>query len=124
MLYAKTRYSIARQVATHQGMDDVRPMFEKVKQVAGKVPSKLISDDAANFAETHHDMYAPKNFLWKDSEYVSHIRLDGDINNNQMESFNGCTIRMREKVVRGFKKEDAALLTGLRVYHNHVRRHL
>ena len=44
--------------------------------------------------------------------------------NNQMESFNGNTIRHREKVVRGLKKEDSAILTGLQLYHNYVRGHL
>ena len=124
MLDSETRYWIAKQVATHKGMDNVRPMFRKAKEVAGKVPSKLRSDGAKNFAEAHKDEYAPRNFLWKDSIHESHIRMDGDINNNQMESFNGNTLRIREKVVRGLKREDSAILTGLRVYHNHVRPHL
>ena len=46
-----------------------------------------------------------------------------DTSDNQMESFNGNTVRHREKVVRGLKKEDSAILTGLRLYHNHVRQH-
>ena len=50
--------------------------------------------------------------------------MDGDLNNNLMESFNGNTIRMREKVVRGLKKEDSAMLAGLQTHHNHIRRHL
>ena len=81
-------------------------------------------DGAGNFAEAHQDEYAPRNFLWKDSVHESHIRMDGDTNNNQMESFNGNTIRMREKVVRGLKKDDSAILSGLQTYHNHVRPHL
>ena len=124
MLDAKTRYWIARQVATHKGTDDVCPMFRKAKEVAGKVPSLLISDGASNFAEAHGREYAPRNFLWKDSRHESHIRMDGDLNNNQMESFNGNTLRFREKVTRGLKKEDSAILAGLQVYHNHVRPHL
>lgn len=124
MLDAETRYWIARQVATHKGTDDVRPMFRAAKRVAGKTPSKLISDGASNFAEAHRDEYAPRNFLWKDSVHESHIRIDGDTNNNQMESFNGNTVRLREKVVRGLKCEDSAILSGLRVYHNHVKQHL
>ena len=124
MLDAKTRYWIARQVATHKGTDDVRPLFIRARVVAGKVPSLLISDGAPNFGEAHHDEYAPKNYLCKDSRHEPHIRLDGDPNNNQMESFNGNTIRMREKVTRGLKKEDSAILSGLQTYHNHVRPHL
>ena len=68
--------------------------------------------------------YAPRNYLWKDSKHESHVRMDGDINNNQMESFNGNTLRFREKVTRGLKSEDSAILAGLQVYHNHVRPHL
>ena len=41
-----------------------------------------------------------------------------------MESFNGNTIRHREKVTRGIKKEDSGVITGLRTYHNFVRSHL
>ena len=44
MLDADTRYWIARMVATHKGTDDVRPMFRKAREVAGKRPSKLMSD--------------------------------------------------------------------------------
>ena len=50
--------------------------------------------------------------------------MDGDLNNNLMESFNGNTIRMREKVIRGLKKEDSAMLAGFQTHHNHIRRHL
>ena len=40
-----------------------------------------------------------------------------------MERMNG-EIRDREKVVRGVKKEESPLLTGLRIYHNYVRPHM
>ena len=50
--------------------------------------------------------------------------MAGDTSNSQMESFNGNTIRHREKVIRGLKKDDSVILTGLRLYHNHVRPHL
>ncbi|MFI5450090.1 MAG: hypothetical protein ACHQ03_10065 [Candidatus Bathyarchaeia archaeon] len=33
-------------------------------------------------------------------------------------------IRDREKVVRGVKKEDGPLITGLQIYHNFVRPHM
>ena len=111
-------------MATNKGTDDVRSMFRNAERIAGKTPAKLISDGAGNFAEAHHDEYAPRNYLWKDSVHESHVRMDGDPNNNQMESFNGNTIRHREKVVRGLKNEDSAILTGLQIYHNHVRPHL
>lgn len=124
MLDAETRFWLARQVAEHKGTDDVKPLFRKAKQIAGKVPSVLTSDGAANFAEAHRDEYAPKNFLWKDSIHQSHIHMSGDMNNNQMESFNGNTYRMREEAARGLKRDDSAILAGLQLYHNFVRPHL
>ena len=60
----------------------------------------------------------------KESAHERHIHVDSDMNNNQMESFNGNTVRLREEVARGLKTEDAPILTGLRLYHNFVRPHL
>ena len=123
MLDSETRYWIAKQVAEHKGTDDVRPMFKKAREVAGKVPEKLVSDGAGNFAEAHRDEYAAKNSLHKESEHVRHIHMAGDTNNNPMESFNGNTVRLREDATRGLKREDSPILSGLRVYHNHVKPH-
>ena len=124
MLDNDTRYWLAKMVAEHKGNDDVAPMFAKAKAVAGKVPEKLVSDGAANFGHAHKKQYAAKNSLHKDSEHVQHIHMAGDMNNNPMESFNGNTVRHREKVVRGLKKDDSAIITGLQLYYNHVRSHL
>ena len=123
MLDTDTRYWLAKMVAEHKGNDDVEPLFRKAREVAGKVPERLISDGAANFGHAHKKQYAPKNFLHKDSEHVRHIHMAGDMNNNQMESFNGNTVRLREEATRGLKREDSAILAGLRLYHNHVRPH-
>lgn len=123
MLDSETRFWLAKMVAEHKGTDDVKPMFRAAKKIAGKIPNQLISDGAHNFAEAHKDLYAPKNFLWKDSEHVRHIHMAGDTNNNQMESFNGNTVRLREEVIRGLKREDSPHISGLRLYHNFVRPH-
>ena len=45
------------------------------------------------------------------------------MNNNQMESFNSNTLRAREKVVRGIKKDDSAIITGMQIHHNYIRPH-
>ena len=124
MLDSETRFWLAKMVATHKGNDDVAPMFKQAKTIAGKVPEQLTSDGASNFAHAHKKQYAAKNFLHKESTHNRHIHLAGDMNNNQMESFNGNTIRHREKVTRGIKKEDSAILTGLQLYHNYIRPHL
>ncbi len=124
MLDSETRFWLAKMVAEHKGNDDVAPMFKQAKQLAGKVPEQLTSDGASNFSHAHKKQYAAKNFLHKESKHERHIHLAGDMNNNQMESFNGATLRHREKVTRGLKKDDSAILSGLRIYHNYVRPHL
>ena len=124
MLDSETRYWIAKQVAEHKGNDDVRPMFKQAKKVAGKIPTTLISDKAANFHHAWKSEYRAKNFLHKDTWHINEIAFDGIHHNNQMESFNGNTLRLREEVIRGLKKDDSPIISGLRVYHNHVRHHL
>ena len=123
MLDSDTRYWLAVMVAEHKGNDDVEPMFKKAKELAGKVPSRLVSDGAANFAHAHRKQFASKNPGDKESVHERHIHMDGDMNNNQMESFNGNTVRQREKVTRGLKREDSATITGLMLYYNNVRPH-
>ena len=49
--------------------------------------------------------------------------MASDMNNNPMESFNGNTVRLREEATCCLKREDSAILTGLRLYRNHVRPH-
>ena len=124
MLDTETRYWIAKMVSENKGTDDVKPMFEKARQVTGKVPHTLVSDKAANFHEAWRDVYAPKNYTHKPTIHINQVEFDGVHHNNQMESFNGNTIRHREKVVRGLKKEDSAILGGLQTYHNFIRPHL
>ena len=124
MLDSETRFWLAKMVAGHKGNDDVAPMFKQAKQLAGKVPEQLTSDGASNFSHAHKKQYAAKNFLHKESKHERHIHLAGDMNNNQMESFNGATLRHREKVTRGLKKDDSSIISGLRIYHNFVRPHL
>ncbi len=124
MLDSETRFWIAKMVAEHKGNDDVAPMFKQAKKVTGKVPTTLISDKAANFHHAWKQQYKAKNFLHKDTEHIHDVAFDGIHHNNQMESFNGATLRHREKVCRGLKREDSGIISGLRLYHNFVKPHL
>ena len=40
-----------------------------------------------------------------------------------MGSFNGNTLRAREKVIRGIKNDDLAILKGMQIHHNYIRPH-
>jgi len=123
MLDSETRFWLAQMVSEHKGNDDVSPMFADAKRKAKKVPEILISDGASNFHHAWKNQYKSKNFLHKDTEHHRHIHLAGDMNNNQMESFNGNTLRAREKVIRGIKRDDSAVLKGMQIHHNFIRPH-
>ena len=41
-----------------------------------------------------------------------------------MEAVNGQTVRQREKVIRGIKKEDSPIFKGTQIYHIFIRPHL
>ncbi len=98
-------------------------MFAGAKDRAKKIPKTLISDGAANFHHAWKDKYKQKNFLHKETEHYRHIHLSGDMNNNQMESFNGNTLRFREKVIRGIKKDNSVIFKGMQIHHNYIRPH-
>ena len=75
---SETRFWLAQMGTTHKRNDDVAFMFAKAEKVAGKVPSNLISDRAANFVHAHKKQYAAKNFLHRNSEHYGHIHMSGD----------------------------------------------
>ena len=123
MLDSETRFWLSQMVSAHKGSDDVAPMFREAEKRASKVPSTLISDGAANFHHAWRKQYRSRNFLHKDTEHHRHIHISGDLSNNQMESFNGNTLRAREKVIRGIKKDGSAILKGMQIHHNYIRPH-
>jgi transposase-like protein len=119
MMDDQTRFRIAEQVAEHKGSSDVRPMFRKAEQRAGKRPKVLISDGAHNFIEaSRREWYSvhPERC----TTHVRDVRLSGQVHNNKMERQNG-EWRDREKVMRSLKREDSPVLTGMQVFHNFIR---
>lgn len=118
----QTRFWIAKEVADKKFTADITPMFREGKQVAGKAPSVVITDGAPNFnSAIRHAYYREHKALA--IRHVRDIRFNGQVHNNKMERMNG-ELRDREKVVRGVKREDSPLLTGLQIYHNYVRPHM
>ena len=63
-------------------------------------------------------------FLHKQTWHINGVAFDGIHHNNQMESFNGNTLRLREDAVRGLKREDSDIPDDLHIYHNLMRSHL
>src|SRR5713101_7179776 len=117
----QTRFWIAQQVADTKYTSNVRPLLQKGKELSNKRPNTFITDGAPNF----HDAFNKEFFTLKDprTRHISHIRLQGDHNNNKMERLNG-EVRDREKVMRGLKKANTEILRGYQIYHNYFRPHM
>ena len=58
------------------------------------------------------------------TKHVEHVTWRGERGNEKMESFNGNTVRAREKVMRSLKREDSPILDGYQIFHNHMRPHM
>jgi transposase-like protein len=114
----ETRFWIAQQVADTKWTQDVRPLFKEGANLGGKIPARLVSDGATNFHVAWKQEYKKQ----PNARHIRHIHLQGDHNNNKMERMNG-EIRDREKVMRGLKKMDTAILPGYQLYHNYFRPH-
>ncbi len=120
LLDDRTRYIIAQQVTDTKYTEDIRPLFRKGREVAGKRPEYLITDGARNFFYAYkREFYTNTN---PQTKHIRHIHFKGDINNNKMERLNG-EIRDREKIMRGLKKEDTPILIGYQIFHNYIRNH-
>jgi transposase-like protein len=96
----KTRFWIPQQVCITKYTADIKPLFRKAKEVAGKRPNVLISDGAPNYNQAFKDQFFTRRLAR--SGHIRHIRLRGYHNNNRMERLNG-EVKDREKVMRGLK---------------------
>jgi transposase-like protein len=117
----ETRFWIAQEVADTKHSYDARTLLRMGKEIAEKTPATFISDGLPSYHEAYLKEYWTAR---KDTQtrHVREIRMSGKIHNNKMERFNG-EVRDREKVMRGLKKKDTAILKGYQIYHNYVRPH-
>jgi putative transposase len=116
----ETRFWIAQQVADTKYTANINPLFKQGKELTGKRPNTLISDGARNFNDSFNKEFYTNTT--PRTRHISHIRLQGDHNNNKMERLNG-EFRDREKIMRGLKRKDTPILAGYQIFHNYVRPH-
>jgi hypothetical protein len=125
LLDDETRYWIAKEVAgdklSREAPEYASRLFQQGKEVAGKKPLTLITDGLHAYHLAYkREFYAHERPVTK---HVEHITWRGEKGNEKMESFNGNTVRSREKVMRSLKKDDTPILTGMQIFHNHLRPH-
>jgi len=117
----QTRFWIAQEAADTKFTADLRPLFQKGKEIAEKNPKTLITDGAPNFHEAYNMEFRTLN-MENRTEHIREIQLAGKVHNNKMERMNG-EIRDRERCMRTLEKPDTPILTGMKIFHNYVRPH-
>ncbi len=123
LLDDETRYWIAKEVAgdkfSREAPEYASRLFRQGKDVAGKKPLTLITDGLHAYHVAYkREFYAHEKPVTK---HVEHVTWRGERGNEKMESFNGNTVRSREKVMRSLKREDTPILTGMQIFHNYLR---
>jgi transposase-like protein len=114
----KTRFWIAQQVSDNKYTANIRPLLQNARELANKRPNTFITDGEPNF----HDAFTKEFYTVNNpkTRHISHIRLQGDHNNNKMKRMSG-EVRDREKVMTGLKRIDTPILAGYQIYHNYLR---
>ncbi len=121
LMDAETRFWIAQQIADKKYSSDIRMMFRKGMEIAGKKPTILISDGANNIVKAYKKEYWTRA-KEKSTKHIRHVRFQGDAHNNKMERLSG-EIRVREKTMRELKNKDTPILSGYQIFHNYIREH-
>jgi transposase-like protein len=126
LLDDETRYWIAKEVAgdklSREAPEYASELFRRGKTIAGKRPLTLITDGLHAYELAYRrEFYAHEKPVTK---HVEHLTWKGETGNEKMESFNGNTVRSREKTMRSLKREDTPILTGMQIYHNYIRPHM
>ncbi|MDE0090097.1 MAG: DDE-type integrase/transposase/recombinase [Thaumarchaeota archaeon] len=120
-----TRYWLASELADSKDKHNAEDIFRMTKQMAGKGPRVLITDGLPAYQKAARKVFGNKTYHKCDAGIRSkRIGSSGNYHpsNNKMERLNG-EIRDREKVFRGLKKDDSAILDGFRVYYNFAKKH-
>lgn len=119
----QTRLLLSIQLTPRKGEDDVSRMYEIGAIWADQIPHLLISDGAKSFHAAWCACYKPDNDLQKHSEHVSSIHLDGNMNNNMMESLNRELGRRMWAARFVSAKAAEAMAERVRLFYNFSHRH-
>lgn len=117
-----TRFLLASQISAKREIKDARRVFAEAKALAKVKPAYVITDGLRAYQDAFK-----KEFFTLRNPRTKHVRLAGIAkreNNNMVERFHG-TVRERDKVMRGLKKNPTNdVIDGFRIYYNFIRPHM
>jgi len=118
----QTRYLVSNNITHGREIKDARAILAKAKTVMGDNPSVLVTDGMQSYNEAYK-----KEYWTLRNPRTVHLRkvgFKGIVTNNRVERLHG-TVREREKIMRGMKKQGTAMLLmeAHRIWYNHIRPH-
>lgn len=118
MIDEDTRFQLASVISRTRRIEDARRLFQKGKRITRKRPQKIITDGLHQYVKAIEREFNTPN----DTKHIKNVGIAAKIHNNKIERRHG-TIRERNKVQRGLKKEDSPIIDGERIYYNYIRPH-
>ena len=124
VLDKESRFQLASEISKTRNEVDGMTVFKKAREIAKAIPKQITSDKLAAYP-----MSIERAFIdVKQEERPEHNRvLSGACtkkHGNQLAERLHNTIRERNKVQRGWKKDDTSLRNGQMLYYNYIRPHM
>jgi transposase-like protein len=120
VLDEKTKFLLASNETPTRNSQDARQTFQQAKNIAGKKATIVVTDGSFNYEQSVRKEFMTYANPKPHKRYVS-IRKK-DCSNNDIERFHG-TFRQRDKVMRGFKGNQAQHAQNFRTYYNFIKQH-
>ena len=118
----ETRFLLASNISKRREIADARKTFQIAKNRAKSKPITVTTDGLRSYQDAFK-----KEFFTLRNPRTKHVRSAGirasRRNNNNVERLNG-TVRERNKMLRGLKKEETPITRGFQIYYNFVKPHM
>lgn len=105
-LDARTIFQLVSMIAEMRDMQDAKRTFKKSKEMARKKPHLVITDGLPTYKSAFDSEFCDH---YKSCMHIADVALHSAMN-NAVERMRHGSIREREKVTRGLKKHEHALL--------------
>lgn len=124
VLDKESRFQLASEISSTRNEVDAMNVFKQAREIAKAIPTRITSDKLGAYP-----MGIERAFIdVKQENRPKHNRvLSGACTNgdgNQLAERLHNTIRERNKVQRGWKKDNTPLRNGQMLYYNHIRPHM
>jgi len=118
---SETRLLIASIVSSEREVEDARRAFKEARRFAKSKPHEVVTDGLHAYGDAVVKEFWSR-YMDERTEHKRHVRLSGDLTTNLIERLQG-TLRERDKVLRGLKKDESPIIKLMQAYYNFIRNH-